>query len=140
MKEKGTLRILDVNLNRFREALRVCEDITRFVIEDKILTAKLKNLRHEVANAISKSRNLKYASLVSSRDVKGDIGRYMPEELNRRDTLDILSANIERAKESARVLEEFSKIIDKGLALKFKKLRFKVYEIEKGLGPPINSG
>ena len=44
---------------------------------------------------------------------------------------DIFGANIERVKESLRVLEEFFKLIDKKDSAKFTKLRFKVYEIEK---------
>ncbi|MCX5667705.1 MAG: hypothetical protein NTY34_05295 [Candidatus Omnitrophica bacterium] len=51
--------------------------------------------------------------------------------MGRLDYSDIFSANIERTKESLRVLEEFFKLFDKGSSARFTKLRFKVYEIEK---------
>lgn len=134
MKEKDVLRIIDANLNRFREALRVCEDVARFAIEEKAITSKLKKLRHDVAATLAKSRKVKYAALVSSRDVKNDIGRATTlSELRRRDTTGVLAANLQRAKESVRVLEEFSKVFDRTMALCFKKTRFKLYEIERGL-------
>jgi hypothetical protein len=34
-------------------------------------------------------------------------------------------------KESVRVLEEFTKLINKGLAVRFKELRYDIYELEK---------
>ena len=45
------LRLLDANSNRAREALRVLEDYTRFVLDDDLLSSRLKNLRHELAAA-----------------------------------------------------------------------------------------
>ena len=41
-----TLRILDANANRAREALRVLEDYARFVLNDPTLSADLKSIRH----------------------------------------------------------------------------------------------
>ncbi|MBI5365488.1 MAG: thiamine phosphate synthase, partial [Planctomycetes bacterium] len=41
-------RILDANLNRAREALRVLEDFRRFVGDDAPGAAALKSLRHEL--------------------------------------------------------------------------------------------
>jgi len=132
MKEKDVLRVVDANLNRLREALRVCEEITRFVIEDKGSTARLKKIRHEVLKATDRSKKLRQPALVLSRDSQRDIGKHsILDELRRRDSSDILSANLQRAKESSRVLEEFSKIIDSNSATEFKKIRFKIYNIEK---------
>jgi len=140
VKDKNTLRIIDANLNRFREALRVCEDVARFSIEDKAATARFKTLRHDVARAISGSKKVKYPSLVLSRDSVRDIGKFTTgSELARSGPLDILGANLQRAKESVRVLEEFTKIMDRELALKFKDIRFKVYNTEKALIEELGS-
>ncbi|MFH1752611.1 MAG: thiamine-phosphate pyrophosphorylase [Candidatus Omnitrophota bacterium] len=134
MKHKEILRIIDANLNRLLEALRVCEEVARFMFEDRGHTEILKNLRHESAMALSGSKSLRYASLLKARDPEGDVGRFtVPSELKREDPYDVMRANMQRAKQSLRVLEEFSKILDKEAALKFKKIRFKLYGAEKVL-------
>ncbi len=134
MNKVAIFRTLDANLNRLREALRVCEDITRFVLDDGPSTAKLKQIRHEAFLVITDSVKIKYPSLVLSRDTGSDVGKKsLEKELKRADTLDILSANMQRAKESVRVLEEFSKLEDPGTAERFKNIRFKIYDVEKTL-------
>ena len=47
----AALRILDANLNRAREALRVLEDYARFALDDAQISASVKALRHELASA-----------------------------------------------------------------------------------------
>ena len=42
----STLRILDANLNRLREGIRVIEDILRYGFNHKDFALQLKNLRH----------------------------------------------------------------------------------------------
>ena len=134
MNKVAIFRTLDANLNRLREALRVCEDITRFGLDDGPSTAKLKQIRHEAFLVITDSVKIKYPSLVLSRDTGSDVGKKsLEKELKRADTLDILSANMQRAKESVRVLEEFSKLEDPGTAERFKNIRFKIYDVEKTL-------
>ena len=44
--QNNTYRIIDANLNRLREGIRVVEDIFRYIYNDKELSTKLKNLRH----------------------------------------------------------------------------------------------
>ncbi|MBL7069770.1 MAG: thiamine-phosphate pyrophosphorylase [Candidatus Omnitrophica bacterium] len=140
MKENDVLRTIDANLNRLREGLRVCEDVTRFILEDKDSTARLKDIRHDVFKAVSDSTKLAYSSLLSSRDSINDVGKEsISLELKRRDPLDILNANFQRAKESVRVLEEFSKIVDADLAQRFKGIRFYIYNIEKVLIEKLQS-
>lgn len=51
--------------------------------------------------------------------------------MRRTGAFDIFMANMERSKESIRVLEEFSKLIDGSLSARFSKLRFRLYDIEK---------
>ncbi|MDO8748206.1 MAG: thiamine-phosphate pyrophosphorylase [Candidatus Omnitrophota bacterium] len=129
--DKGILRIIDANLNRILEGLRVCEEITRFVVLDKNLTSRFKNLRHDVAGLSGKWK-IKDTQLLDSRDSLKDIGKpSIKEELKRRNCQDIFFANIQRAKESARVLEEFSKLENKRISAGFKDIRYRLYQIEK---------
>jgi thiamine-phosphate pyrophosphorylase len=123
-------RIIDANLNRAKEGLRVCEEIARFILDHHKFTSELKALRHRI-NTLG-NRIYPQALLLNQRQARADVGRLNScGELRRANCKDIFSANIQRAKESLRVLEEFSKLIDSGAALGFKQLRYKVYEIEK---------
>lgn len=129
--DKGVYRIIDANLNRVMEGIRVCEDIIRFSSDNAILTRKLKDLRHDVFDAIKDLRMEHLEELVSSRDLN-DVGlRSSDSEKTRENLVDLFLANTQRGKESLRVLEEVLKLFDPDLSEKFKKFRFKLYEIEK---------
>jgi hypothetical protein len=132
MLKKEILRIVDANFNRSREGLRVCEEVTRFIWNSSALTKDLRSVRHSITD-ILKNTPASYKVLFETRDTRSDVGRKerKKSEMRRLDYSDIFSANIERTKESLRVLEEFFKLIDKNDSTKFTKLRFKVYEIEK---------
>lgn len=126
-------RIIDANLNRSREGLRVCEEIARFVLDDRRLTEEFKGLRHRITDCI-KFYPARLQDIVSARDSGMDVGRgRQPMERRRKDWKGISLANMERVKESLRALEEFSKLIDNRIADRFKRLRFKAYEAEKNL-------
>lgn len=43
---KNHLRLIDANLNRLREGIRVVEDIFRYIYNNKEISTKLKSLRH----------------------------------------------------------------------------------------------
>lgn len=132
MVRSKIMRIVDANLNRSREGLRVCEDIARFVLDSRNLTAELKSIRHLVSD--SAKRFIVDSSMISSsRDSGRDISRcsHIASEMHRRGIKDIFCANIERVKESIRVLEEFFKIIDPKSSIRYSELRFRVYEIER---------
>lgn len=138
--KKEILRIVDANFNRSREGLRVCEDIARFIMNSSALTKELKALRHGISGIIRSSPGMAKV-LLESRDSAGDCGRIPnPEiEVPRREASDIFTANIERARESIRVLEEFFKLADIGLSTKFSRLRFKAYAIEKKAAKRLSS-
>ncbi len=124
------VRIIDANLNRVKEGLRVCEEITRFILDNHKFTASLKQIRHKIDCLGSKICSP--AKLLSQRRAQTDVGRFNScGELKRANCKDIFWANIQRVKESLRVLEEFSKLADTRVALGFKQLRYKIYEIEK---------
>lgn len=128
MQSLALYRILDANLNRLKEALRVIEDIMRFIYNDKDCTARLKELRHRaVLNNESE--------LLASRDVIKDIGKNSIDSECVRDNLQgILSANFHRAFESARVLEEILKLESCrtfGDFATFKAIRYECYNLHK---------
>ena len=128
---KNWLRIVDANLNRSREGLRVCEEIARFILNDAKLTAKFKSLRHSISSSIKKLPGLS-KELLACRDSQADVGKAKVCVRPRRAGYqDVFYANIQRVKESLRVLEEFSKIFDYSVSNNFARLRFKTYELEK---------
>ncbi|MBU0468177.1 MAG: thiamine-phosphate pyrophosphorylase [Candidatus Omnitrophica bacterium] len=129
IEEKMLLRIVDANFNRAKEGLRVCEDICRFIIDNKRLTINFKNVRHDLTKIIS---SLKFKTVIVARNIEGDIGKGSTvSEFKREKLFDVFIANSQRAKESVRVLEEFSKLLNKKLAQDLKSLRYKIYAYEK---------
>lgn len=132
MTKAKIYRIIDANYNRSREGLRVCEEIARFALNSRALTEELKRTRTAVS-AIARDFEKDLGALAASRDSADDVGRAsrIPGTINRRGLRDVFAANMERTKESLRVLEELYKLIDPRVALKFSKLRFKSYDIEK---------
>ena len=118
-------RVIDANLNRLKEGIRVIEDIARYLQNDKALASRLKALRHQ-----SRVDDLK--NLLASRDSVNDVLRPTSESEMDRNTLEsILIANYKRAQESSRVLEEMYKIVDPTLSETFKQIRYDLYTIEK---------
>ena len=43
------LRLIDANLNRAREGIRVIESVARFILNDADLSKSLKAMRHELS-------------------------------------------------------------------------------------------
>jgi len=104
----------------------VIEDIARFLYNDKKLFQKLRNLRR----SLSKITATIYPRLVKSREPETDVGRTIKE--GKRGSLkDVLFANFRRVEEGIRVLEEFSRLISADAGERLKRIRFKVYAIEK---------
>ena len=129
--EKKVYTILDANCNRLREACRVCEEITRFVFDDAILTAQCKKIRHTVTKGVL-ALPMPYQHIIKTRDSEGDCGKHSFIIDKKKETIeDVFIRNIKRAQEAARVLEEFVKLIDYTIARKFQKIRFALYDFEK---------
>lgn len=118
-------RVVDANLNRLKEGIRVVEDIARYLQNDKTTAARLKSLRHQ-----SKIEDL--TNLLRSRDSVNDVLRpTVSGEMERADIRSVLIANYKRAQESSRVLEEMYKILDPALSENFKQIRYELYTLEK---------
>jgi len=126
----GVDRIIDANINRAKEGLRVCEEVARFILNNRSLTENFKKIRHEIdACIVVLSDRL---GLIKERESLNDVGQEIyANELKRKSTKDIFFANIQRVKESIRVLEEFSKLKNTAVSVRFKRIRYGVYEIEK---------
>jgi len=119
-----TLRLIDANLNRLKEGIRVVEDIFRYNYDNKEIALKLKSLRH-----LCRVDN--YIEVLSTRDVNNDVLREsIKSEQNRSDLNSILIANFKRAQESSRVLEEITKLISIEDSENFKYIRYELYNLE----------
>jgi len=124
---KQTLRLIDANLNRLREGIRVVEDIFRYIYNNKDISLQLKNLRHL-------SRLDSYSELLENRDINNDVLKQSTSsEQSREDLNSILISNFKRAQESSRVLEEFAKLISTKDSEKFKHIRYTLYDLEKNI-------
>lgn len=118
-------RVIDANLNRLKEGIRVIEDIMRYRDNNKNLSLKLKELRH-------KSRINQYKELLQNRDSIGDVLKTSTKsELERKDITSIIIANFKRAQESSRVLEELFKLENLEYSENFKSIRYQLYNLEK---------
>jgi hypothetical protein len=127
LQSSSNLRLIDANLNRLREGIRVIEDIFRYIFNDKETASKLKKLRH-------KSRINHLHNLLESRDIKNDVLKQSTtSEQTRKDLNSILIANFKRAQESSRVLEEFTKLISIEDTNNFKYIRYELYDLEKNI-------
>ncbi len=123
----GINRIIDANINRVTEGLRVTEDIFRYSIVSGEMQQKLKDLRHNLVSVVDRG------DVVMSRASLDDIGFLSSgaNEYDRSELSDIVSANLKRAEEGLRVLEEIYKIREKDKSSSMKKFRYELYEIEK---------
>lgn len=133
------LRIIDANLNRASEGLRLLEDVARFVLNDVTLTQQLRTMRHGLAEQ-TKPLSIK---LLSQRDAEHDIGLKTDKGLSREktqqyqtDLAGVIIANAKRVGESLRVMEELAKLPQISQVLdsaKLEQARFNVYSLERTL-------
>jgi thiamine-phosphate pyrophosphorylase len=133
------LRVMDANVNRCREGLRVLEDVARFVLNDAQLSQRLKTLRHDLTRE-TKQWDVK---LLSHRNAEHDVGIAQPANRGAgvkaawpQGLLDLVAANAKRVEESLRVIEEVAKLPEVGSASKsavFERMRFTTYALERDL-------
>lgn len=130
----ATLRILDANANRVREALRTIEDVVRFTLNDRLWSEKVKTLRHDFSAVMSA---VPLPDLLAARDTPGDVGTEIstPAEGRRNDVLAILTAACKRVQEALRSMEEQAKTLSSApvLAPKLEALRYRAYDLESKL-------
>ena len=118
-------RVIDANLNRLKEGIRVVEDIMRYRDNNKKFSLQLKELRH-------KSRIDEYKELLLYRDSINDVLKPSTKSEQTRSNINsIIIANFKRAQESARVLEELLKLHNINYSENFKHIRYALYNLEK---------
>jgi thiamine-phosphate pyrophosphorylase len=119
-------RITDANLNRATEATRILEEIARFLLDDKDLSEKLKNIRHKLSSVQEEC----YGEYLQARDTENDVGVDIKNSTERINIENIFKANIKRLQQALRTLAEYSGVNIKNVAL-FEKLRYESYTLEK---------
>jgi thiamine-phosphate pyrophosphorylase len=121
-------RLIDANLDRAREGLRVMEEWARFGLERPDLVWRCKDLRQRLGQL--HDERYKFA-----RDAAGDpaTGLAHPAQVGRRDGPAIVAANAARVQEALRVLEEFGRLVDGDLAVAAAACRYSIYDLEVAL-------
>lgn len=106
-KNLAIFRILDANLDRAREGLRVVEEWCRLGLENSDWAEKCKQMRQEIAYWHT-------SELRMARDTPNDPGIQIshPQEEKRETINQLLQANLCRVQEALRVLEEYGKLYD----------------------------
>jgi len=114
-------QIIDANLNRIAEGLRVIEEYCRFVSKNAAQTQELAQIRKQINQSETRSDEL-----LNGRDTTKDMrSGELPSQ--RKSLWDLLKANFKRVEEALRVLEEYT-----GNAL-YNRLRYRMYELEKDI-------
>ena len=115
-------QIIDANLDRAREGLRVLEDWARFGIGENDCVTKIKNFRQILGKnhleVYKQSRNYvedQYKGLTHQEQTK----RKTPEQ--------IISSNAGRVQEALRVIEEFSRLHNQKLSKIASEIRYEIY-------------
>ncbi len=128
-------RILDANRNRALEALRVVEEHARFFLGDSELSRRAKDLRHQVHLALAPLGDLSpYRDVASDPLRPGAPGEEKGgPRAGREASADVAAANLARAKEALRALEEYAKPLDAAAAVTLERARYAVYDLEKDL-------
>ncbi len=128
-------RLIDANLDRAREGLRVLEDWCRFALERPDLVARTKDLRQRLGR-----RHGDRYKLARSTATDPATGMEHPAQAERSSPAQVLAANAARVQEALRVLEEFGRGPDPALAAEAAAIRYALYDLEvevlRAMGTP----
>lgn len=132
-------RIIDVNINRASEGIRVLEDLARFYYNNPNMTAELRTMRHEIRKSVTAI----VPKCINNRDSINDIGlnvSRLSKLDNKKSINELIRGNFKRLQESLRVIEETLKIIDLYDAAKiYEEIRFNAYNLEKIFVKSLNN-
>ncbi len=118
-------QLIDANLDRGREGLRVIEEWCRFGLKNKELLVKLRDWRHQLGLNHQDS----YKKARSPLSDPG-IGLTHPSQEKRLAPLQVVAANCSRVQEAMRVLEEFTRTSNPLLSKVASDIRYGIYEVE----------
>ena len=118
-------QIIDANLDRAREGLRVLEDWARFGLGENDCVKKIKNFRQ----ILGKNHLEVYKQ---SRNYIEDLckGLTHQEQSKRKTPEQIISSNAGRVQEALRVIEEFSRLHNNELSKIASEIRYEIYTLE----------
>ena len=129
MKEMN--RLLDANINRVSEGIRVVEDVARFVYNQKEFSKELREKRHYLRKLFIQKDN----DFLNSRDTKKDVGIEITKDslLDKKSNIKhVVLGNFKRIQEGLRSIEEISKIsCDYSISKEVEALRYSFYNLEK---------
>ena len=124
-KDQRISQIIDANLDRAREGLRVLEDWARFGLGSEDIVTRIKNFRQILGKnhleIYKKSRNFIEDKCKGLTHVEQN-ARKSPEK--------IISSNSARIQEALRVIEEFSRGHNFELSKIASKIRYEIYSLE----------
>ena len=125
LEDARIAQIVDANLDRAREGLRVLEDWARFALGRKDLVKSIKNFRQTLGKhhlkVYKESRNF----------IKDECtGFSHPEQFKRNNASSIISSNAARVQEALRVIEEFSRDNNQNLSKISSEIRYEIYNLE----------
>ena len=118
-------RLLDANLDRAREGLRVLEDWARFALDRADLVARCKDMRQRLGRLHDDRYKL---ARHTASDPAAGMGH--PAQLERLDPSQVVGANASRVAEALRVLEEFGRSDNAALAAEAAAIRYQLYDLE----------
>jgi len=132
------LRLVDANLDRASEGIRVAEDLVRFLADDEAGSGRLREMRHRLWEAAA-GIPAGSGRLLEARDSGGDTGREQaPGKQAGGGSAALFRANLHRFQEACRVLEEAGGACGVDTAA-VNRLRFEAYDAEKVLYPVLRA-
>ncbi len=118
-------QIIDANLDRAREGLRVLEDWARFGLEGNDFVTKIKDFRQ-----ILGKNHLEIYKQSRNHVEDQSKGLTHQEQSKRKTPEQIISSNSGRVQEALRVIEEFSRLHNHALSKIASEIRYEVYTLE----------
>jgi len=118
-------QIIDANLDRAREGLRVLEDWARFGLGEEKYVERIKNFRQ----ILGKNHLEVYKQSRNHIEDKCK-GLIHQEQSNRKTPEQIISSNSGRVQEALRVIEEFSRLHNHDLSKIVSEIRYEIYTLE----------
>jgi thiamine-phosphate pyrophosphorylase len=124
--------LIDANLNRAGEGLRVLEDVARLVLHDAELSPELETMRRELAGGDLRLNR----RLIETHPPESDRNAGAPAPQPIDELPELVMSNALAVRESLRVIEEVARLKGAGPELepdRFSRMRTRLYAIEQAL-------
>ncbi len=118
-------QLIDANLDRAKEGLRVIEDWCRYALNNKAFVIALKDWRQQLGQ-----HHHEFYKRARSTQTDQGAGLQHPAQFKRSQPREVVAANFARVQEALRVIEEFSRIADPELSKISTAIRYKIYDLE----------